>query len=182
MIKINLLPFRETLKIEREKRFKNKVKYCVVIGFCLALILQLYFYAKVYQKEQKIFAINQKIADISSAKAMLAKQTQAVLLLEEKSTKIDQLITQKDRISQLMYNLANSVPYNASLITLDLTEEKIEYLAIAKDIDTQILNYAELDKNIGKTHLENTEMIEAENGKIMRYKMTILPNKIEVYE
>ncbi|NIM69325.1 MAG: pilus assembly protein PilN [Xanthomonadales bacterium] len=118
MARINLLPWREELRRERQRRFLVATMVTVVLGVILVFITGLVFDSRISYQEARNQRIKNEIAqlEVRIRRIEQLEQTRARLLSRKRV--IEQLQASRSLTVELMDKLAKSIPVGVTLSTV----------------------------------------------------------------
>jgi len=128
MARINLLPWREELRRERQKRFMMSLLMTAILGVVLVFMVGLFFDQKIRHQQFRNELIKSEISQLESRIKRIDELERTRARLISRKQVIEQLQASRSMTVELLDNLAKSIPVGVTLaavrqqgMTLSLT-------------------------------------------------------------
>ncbi len=128
MARINLLPWREELRRERQKRFMMSLMMTAILGVVLVFMVGLFFDQKIRHQQFRNDLIKSEITKLESRIKRIDELERTRARLISRKQVIEQLQASRSMTVELLDNLAKSIPVGVTLaavkqqgMTLSLT-------------------------------------------------------------
>ena len=128
MARINLLPWREELRRERQKRFMMSLMMTAILGVVLVFMVGLFFDQKIRHQQFRNDLIKSEINKLESRIKRIDELERTRARLISRKQVIEQLQASRSMTVELLDNLAKSIPVGVTLaavkqqgMTLSLT-------------------------------------------------------------
>ena len=128
MARINLLPWREELRRERQKRFMMSLMMTTILGVVLVFMVGLFFDQKIRHQQFRNDLIKSEITKLESRIKRIDELERTRARLISRKQVIEQLQASRSMTVELLDNLAKSIPVGVTLaavrqqgMTLSLT-------------------------------------------------------------
>lgn len=115
MARINLLPWREELRRERQKRFMMSLMMTAVLGVVLVFLIGLFFDQKIRQQQFRNELIKTEIRALETKIERIDELERTRARLISRKEVIEQLQASRSMTVQLLDNLAKSIPTGVTL-------------------------------------------------------------------
>ncbi len=115
MARINLLPWREELRRERQKRFMMSLMMTAVLGVVLVFLIGLFFDQKIRQQQFRNELIKTEIRTLETKIKRIDELERTRARLISRKEVIEQLQASRSMTVQLLDNLAKSIPTGVTL-------------------------------------------------------------------
>lgn len=115
MARINLLPWREELRVERQRQFMTSLLLTAVLGVVLVFLIGMIFDQRISSQESRNQSIRSEIARLESQIQRIEEleQTRADLLSRKQI--IEQLQASRSLTVEMMDKLAKTIPVGVTL-------------------------------------------------------------------
>ena len=128
MARINLLPWREELRRERQKHFMMSLMMTAIVGVVLVFMVGLFFDQKIRQQQFRNDLIKSEISKLESRIKRIDELERTRARLISRKQVIEELQASRSMTVELLDNLAKSIPVGVTLaavrqqgMTLSLT-------------------------------------------------------------
>lgn len=175
-IKVNLLPWRDELKIVREGLFKRMLIYAGLIGLLLAGGLSFIGKLILDEKNQRLVVIEQQLQEYKEAEKLLKERTATKKSLDNQLKILNDLGEQRNNVVHLMEVFALSIPEDSVIMTLGFTLNSIVFEALTKDQDVLVEHTRNITKQIGESPIPPSNDILLKNGKLVNYVVNVKPD------
>jgi len=115
MARINLLPWREELRRERQRQFMMSILMTVVLGVVLVFAVGLVFDRRIDFQQMRNQAIKQEIASLQTRIQRIQKLEQTRERLLSRKRVIEELQASRSLTVELLDKLAKSIPVGVTL-------------------------------------------------------------------
>jgi type IV pilus assembly protein PilN len=118
MAKINLLPWREELRAERQRQFMTSVAVTVVAGVVLVFLVGMIFDQRIGNQEARNQTLRGEIARLESQIRRIEELEQVRSDLLSRKEIIEQLQASRSLTVEMMDQLAKTIPVGVTLNTI----------------------------------------------------------------
>ncbi len=118
MARINLLPWREELRRERQKRFMMSLMTTAIVGVVLVFMVGLFFDQKIRQQQFRNDLIKTEISKLESRIKRIDELERTRGRLISRKQVIEQLQASRSMTVELLDNLAKSIPVGVTLVSV----------------------------------------------------------------
>ena len=118
MARINLLPWREELRRERQKRFMMSLMTTAIVGVVLVFMVGLFFDQKIRHQQFRNDLIKTEISKLESRIKRIDELERTRSRLISRKQVIEQLQASRSMTVELLDNLAKSIPVGVTLVSV----------------------------------------------------------------
>jgi len=118
MARINLLPWREELRRERQKRFMMSLMVTAILGVVLVFLLGMFFDQKIHYQQFRNNLIKTEIGKLEVRIKRIDELERTRARLISRKQVIEQLQASRSMTVQLLDNLAKSIPVGVTLTSV----------------------------------------------------------------
>ena len=118
MARINLLPWREELRRERQKRFMMSLMTTAILGVVLVFMVGLFFDQKIQHQQFRNDLIKTEIRKLESRIKRIDELERTRGRLISRKQVIEQLQASRSMTVELLDNLAKSIPVGVTLASI----------------------------------------------------------------
>jgi len=118
MARINLLPWREELRRERQKRFMMSLMTTAIVGVVLVFMVGLFFDQKIRHQQFRNDLIRTEISKLESRIKRIDELERTRGRLISRKQVIEQLQASRSMTVELLDNLAKSIPVGVTLASV----------------------------------------------------------------
>lgn len=118
MARINLLPWREELRRERQKRFMMSLMTTAILGVLLVFMVGLFFDQKIQHQQFRNDLIKTEIGKLESRIKRIDELERTRGRLISRKQVIEQLQASRSMTVELLDNLAKSIPVGVTLASI----------------------------------------------------------------
>ena len=118
MARINLLPWREELRRERQKRFMMSLMMTAILGVVLVFMVGLFFDQKIRHQQFRNDLIKSEITKLESRIKRIDELERTRARLISRKQVIEQLQASRSMTVELLDNLAKSIPVGVTLASV----------------------------------------------------------------
>lgn len=115
MARINLLPWREELRRERQKRFMMSLMMTAILGVVLVFMVGLFFDQKIRHQQFRNDLIKSEIRQLESRIKRIDELERTRARLISRKQVIEELQASRSMTVELLDNLAKSIPVGVTL-------------------------------------------------------------------
>jgi len=116
MARINLLPWREELRRERQKNFMMSLVSAAVVGVVLVFIVGMFFDQKIRHQQFRNSLIKNEISKLETRIAKIDELERTRARLISRKQVIEELQASRSMTVELLDNLAKSIPTGVTLM------------------------------------------------------------------
>lgn len=175
-IKVNLLPWRDELKVVREGLFKRMLVYAGLLGLLVAGGLSFVGKMILEDKNKRLVIIDQQLQAYQQAQTLLSERKAKKESLENQIKILKELGEQRNNVVHLMEVFATAVPEDSVVMTLGFTLNEIVFEALTKDQDVLVEHTRNITKQIGESPIPPSNDILLKNGKLVNYVVNVKPD------
>jgi type IV pilus assembly protein PilN len=118
MARINLLPWREELRRERQKRFMMSLMTTAIVGVVLVFMVGLFFDQKIRHQQFRNDLIRTEISKLETRIKRIDELERTRSRLISRKQVIEQLQASRSMTVELLDNLAKSIPVGVTLVSV----------------------------------------------------------------
>lgn len=177
IVKINLLPWREELKIQEENKVKRVLALCCMLGALLAGVLLFLIQEELNSRQVRINIINSEFVQLGNVEAQMNERKAQTERLKQQLDVLQKLSAQRSEVVSLMEKLSSVTPQDAFIISLGFTLDKISFNALAKDRDTLAIHLDSLDNYIGPAPIPPHLEVLMDGNRVVSYSVEVDPTK-----
>ena len=118
MAKINLLPWREELRRERQKHFMMSLMMTAVLGVVLVFLVGLFFDQKIWHQQFRNDLVKTEIRKLEKRIERIGELERTRARLISRKQVIEELQASRSMTVELLDNLAKSIPVGVTLVTV----------------------------------------------------------------
>ena len=176
MTRINLLPWREELRQEKQKQFMTLLVLTIVLSAAIVGLIHFQMNGKIdYQNRRNTF-ISTEITKLDSEISEISELQKVRKSLVERMDIIQDLQGSRPSIVHLFTELVTSVPNGVYLQTLEQTEDTLRITGEAES-NARVSSYMRNLSNSEWLKDPNLDLIQIEDKKVTRISSFILTVK-----
>lgn len=132
MILINLLPYREQARLEKQKQFNQMVVFALVVGVGLSVLIHMAISNQIDKQQGRNQFMETELADLNARiESVKTLQDERARLLARKQ-KVEELQQERGRSAKLLDDLSNITPEGVYLT--ELKSNKGSYSLVGKAV------------------------------------------------
>lgn len=179
IVKINLLPWREELKIQEENKVKRILTLSCVVGALLAGFLIFLVQEELNSRQIRMNIINSEFSQLGNVEAQMNERKAQTQRLNEQLDVLQKLSAQRSEVVSLMEKFSSVMPQDTFIISLAFTLDKISFNALAKDRDVLAMHLDSLDNYIGPAPIPPHLEVMIDGNRIVSYSVEVETVKAE---
>lgn len=176
MTRINLLPWREELRQERQKQFMTMLVLSMILAAAIVGLIHVQMNAKIDYQSSRNQYMSSEIAKLDKEIEEIRELQKVRKSLVERMEVIQDLQGSRPSIVHLFTELVTTVPNGVYLKTLEQTKERLKIVGEAES-NARVSSYM---RNLSKSEWlkdPNLDVIEIEDKKVTRVSSFILTVK-----
>lgn len=182
IVKINLLPWREELKLQREKKVKSWLITSCFIGAILAAAVVFLVNEELESREVRTSIIDMELSKLSQVEKQMNERKAQTEALKQQLNVLRELAAQRSEVVGMMEQFSSVMPDDAFLISLAFTLNQLSFNALAKDRDVLAGHLDQLDKNIGPAPIPPHREVVIDGNNVVSYSVVVDPAKKSAIE
>lgn len=179
IVKINLLPWREELKIQEENKVKRILAICCLLGALLAGGLIFLVQEELNRRSFRENMINLELSQLGNVEAQMNERKLQTERLSQQLDILHKLSAQRSEVVGLMEKFSSVMPQDAFIVSLAFTLNQISFNALAKDRDTLAIHLDSLDNYIGPAPIPPNHEVMMDGNRVLSYSVEVSPNNID---
>lgn len=177
IVKINLLPWREDLKIQEENKVKRILALCCFVGALIAGGLIFLVQDELNIRQLRSNVINAEFTRLGNVEAQMNERKSQTERLNQQLEVLQTLSAQRSEVVSLMEKFSSVMPQDAFIISLAFTLEQISFNALAKDRDVLATHLASLDSYIGPAPIPPNLEVLMDGNRVVSYSVEVKTEK-----
>lgn len=173
IVKINLLPWREELKIQEENKVKRILALSCMVGAILAGLLIFLVQEELDSRQVRMNIINAELSQLGNVEAQMNERKAQTERLNQQLDVLQKLSAQRSEVVSLMEKFSSVTPQDAFIISLAFTLDKISFNALAKDRDVLAIHLDSLDNYIGPAPIPPHLEVMMDGNRIVSYSVEV---------
>lgn len=173
IVKINLLPWREELKIQEENKVKRILALSCMIGALLAGALLFLVQEELNSRQVRMNIINTEFTQLGNVEAQMNERKAQTERLKQQLEILQKLSAQRSEVVSLMEKFSSVTPQDAFIISLAFTLDKISFNALAKDRDVLAIHLDSLDNYIGPAPIPPHLEVIMDGNRVVSYSVEV---------
>lgn len=173
IVKINLLPWREELKIQEENKVKRILALSCMVGAILAGLLIFLVQEELDSRQVRMNIINAELSQLGNVEAQMNERKAQTERLNQQLDVLQKLSAQRSEVVSLMEKFSSVTPQDAFIISLAFTLDKISFNALAKDRDVLAIHLDSLDNYIGPAPIPPHLEVMIDGNRIVSYSVEV---------
>ena len=173
IVKINLLPWREELKIQEENKVKRILALSCMVGAILAGLLIFLVQEELDSRQVRMNIINAELSQLGNVEAQMNERKAQTKRLNQQLDVLQKLSAQRSEVVSLMEKFSSVTPQDAFIISLAFTLDKISFNALAKDRDVLAIHLDSLDNYIGPAPIPPHLEVMMDGNRIVSYSVEV---------
>lgn len=175
IVKINLLPWREELRLQEENKVKRFLTISCFVGVLLAGALVYIVNQELESRMLRHSVIDAELSQLGSVEKQMQERKTQKDKLNEQLTVLQKLSAQRSEVVGLMERFASVIPEDAFVISLAFTLENLSFNALAKDRDVLSVHLDKIDEHIGSPPIPPVNEVIIEGNKFISYSFSVKP-------
>lgn len=177
IVKINLLPWREELKIQEENKVKRILGLSCLVGAIMAGGLIFFIQEELDARAARVRTIDSELAQLTNVEAQMNERKAQTERLKQQLDILQQLSDQRSEVVNLMEKFSSVTPQDAFIVSLAFTLDQLSFNAMAKDRDTLAVHLDSLDNYIGPAPIPPHHEVIMDGNRVVSYSVVVDPNK-----
>ncbi len=173
IVKINLLPWREELKLQEENKVKRVLALCCMVGALLAGALLFLVQEELNSRQVRLNIINAEFTQLGNVEAQMNERKAQTERLKQQLDVLQSLSAQRSEVVSLMEKFSSVTPQDAFIISLAFTLDKISFNALAKDRDVLAIHLDSLDNYIGPAPIPPHLEVMMDGNRVVSYGVEV---------
>lgn len=173
IVKINLLPWREELKIQEENKVKRILALSCMVGAILAGLLIFLVQEELDSRQVRMNIINAELSQLGNVEAQMNERKAQTKRLNQQLDVLQKLSAQRSEVVSLMEKFSSVTPQDAFIISLAFTLDKISFNALAKDRDVLAIHLDSLDNYIGPAPIPPHLEVMIDGNRVVSYSVEV---------
>lgn len=179
-IRINLLPWRDEERLMRENTFKRILVYSSLVGVLIGLLGLVWMKLAVDQQKNRVVAIDTAIQTrYKGAEQLLAENEKIVEELRERLRVLGELTDQRNKVVQVMEDLASAEVEGIFIYGLDFEVDKLIFGSISDSNDALVDYLDVLENKVGLTPIPDFSENNILGKKLIDVSLEISPSDFE---
>lgn len=177
IVKINLLPWREELRIQEENKVKRFLVMSCFIGALIAGGLIFLIQEELDARYVSASIINNELSQLGQVEAQMNERKAQTDRLKQQLDVLHQLSAQRSEVVGLMEKFSSVTPQDAFIISLAFTLDKLSFNALARDRDILAVHLDSLDETIGPAPIPPNHEVLMDGNRVVSYSVVVDPAK-----
>ncbi|GAA5098970.1 PilN domain-containing protein [Wohlfahrtiimonas larvae] len=173
IVKINLLPWRDELKIQEENKVKRVLALSCLFGAILAGILVFLVQEELDTRQLRLNIINAEFTQLGNVEAQMNERKSQTERLKQQLGVLQKLSAQRSEVVSLMEKFSSVTPQDAFIISLAFTLDNISFNALAKDRDVLAVHLDSLDNYIGPAPIPPHLEVLMDGNRVVSYSVEV---------
>lgn len=173
IVKINLLPWREELKIQEENKVKRFLTLSCLFGAVLAGVLIFLVQEELNSREVRMSIVNAEFVQLGNVEAQMKERKAQTERLKQQLEVLQKLSAQRSEVVSLMEKFSSVTPQDAFIISLAFTLDQISFNALAKDRDVLAVHLDSLDNYIGPAPIPPHLEVIMDGNRVVSYSVDV---------
>ncbi len=177
IVKINLLPWREELKIQEENKIKRFLTLSCLIGALLAGGVIFLIQQELDSRAYRTHLIDAELSQLANVESQMNERKAQTERLKQQLDVLKQLAEQRSEVVNLMEKFSSVTPQDAFIVSLAFTLDQLSFNALAKDKDTLAMHLDNLDNFIGPAPIPPHHEVLMDGNRVISYSVVVDPKQ-----